>query len=306
MEDSTGKPLVYSPRYEVDIGPHVFPTRKYRLVRDNLIACGDAGPSDFVEPPPATRDELLTVHTPGLLDDLENLRWSHRTRNSELPLSRPIVDAYILAAGGTIYAARLALTAGAGSVRAHIGGGFHHAFADHAEGFCYINDIAVAIRVMQREGRIKRAMVVDLDLHQGNGTAHIFEHDEAVFTISLHQENNYPIKQRSDIDIGLEDFTGDDEYLARLREVFPAAAEKHRPELLIYVAGADPYREDQLGALRLSLEGLHQRDQHVLGEAVRLGIPTVVVLAGGYARNVSDTVEIHTRTIRAALAASKK
>jgi len=299
-------PIIYSSRYEVDIGPHVFPTRKYRLVREQLLARGDALETDFLEPLPASREALLTVHTPGLIDDLENLRWSHRTRNSELPLTRPIVDAYILAAGGTIGAARHALAAGSGSVCAHLGGGFHHAFADHAEGFCYINDIAVAIRVMQREQRIERAMVVDLDLHQGNGTAHIFEHDESVFTISIHQENNYPIKQRSDIDVGLDDFTGDDQYLARLQEVFPSSAERHRPELLIYVAGADPYCEDQLGALRLTMEGLKKRDEHVLAHAVRLGIPTVVVLAGGYARKVNDTVDIHAQTVRLARALSQK
>lgn len=287
--------FIYSSKYEVDIGPHVFPTSKYRLVRDWLLAHGVVAEGDFVEPPPASREELLTAHTAAYLDDLEALRWTHRTQSSELPISREIVDAYRIACGGTILAAREALRAGPG-VAVHIGGGFHHAFADRAEGFCYLNDIAVAIRVMMGERSISRAAVVDCDLHQGNGTAHIFEGEAEVLTVSLHQENNYPAKQKSDIDIGLDDRTGDDEYLARLEAVCRDSVRPHGGELLVYVAGADPYLDDQLGGLSLTMEGLRERDRIVLECARGAGMAAVVVFAGGYAHRLEDTVQIHANT----------
>jgi len=292
--------IIYSPDYEVDIGPHVFPTDKYRLARDLLIRDGAATPADFVEPQPASRADLKTVHTKALLDDLESRRWTEATRQSELPLTSEIVRAYLLAAGGTTLAARMALE-GRQPMVPHLGGGFHHAFAGHAEGFCYINDIAVAIRVMQRDGLIRRALVVDADLHQGNGTAHIFADDPDVFTMSIHQENNYPAKQHSDLDIGLEDFAGDETYLRELGAVYPAIADRHQPQLLVYVAGADPYEHDQLGTLKITLDGLRRRDELVLGGAAMLGIPTVVVMAGGYACDKADTARIHAETVKAAM-----
>jgi acetoin utilization deacetylase AcuC-like enzyme len=292
--------FVYSPRYEANIGPHVFPTSKYRLTRERLLERGLVTEGDFVEPEPATREQLLLVHTPSYLDDLENLRWTERTRYSELPLTHEIVDAYVMAAGGSILAARLAVGE-APHLCVHIGGGFHHAFADHAEGFCYINDIAVAIRVAQQEGLLTRAIVVDCDLHQGNGTAHIFQDDASVFTLSIHQENNYPVKQRSDLDIGLDDFAGDDEYLSALGAALGPALDRHEPELLVYVAGADPYRDDLLGGLRLTKEGLRERDRLVLSAAKERAIPALVVMAGGYARHLTDTVDIHAATCEVAL-----
>ncbi|AXA36124.1 Deacetylase [Candidatus Sumerlaea chitinivorans] len=291
--------FIYSPKYEVDIGSHVFPTCKYRLVRERLLEEGLAREEDFVEPAPATRAQLELAHTPEYLEDLEHLRWTDRTRFSELPLTKPIVDAYVLAAGGTILGARIALTAPE-RLCVHVGGGFHHAFADKAEGFCYINDIAVTIRVMQHEQCIRTAMVVDCDLHQGNGTARIFNNDPTVFTFSIHQENNYPLKERSDLDIGLEDFAGDSEYLSALSEGLEIAFSQHKPELLVYVAGVDPYYDDQLGALKLTKEGMKARDELVLGEARKRGIPAVIVFAGGYARRLSDVVELHTQTCRVA------
>lgn len=292
--------FVYSPRYEVDLGPHVFVTSKYRLTREALLSRGLAKESDFVEPSPPSREELLTVHTAEYLDDLQNIRWTELTRYSELPLTREVVDADILAAGGSILGARIALTAPP-HLCVHIGGGFHHAFDNRAEGFCYINDIAVAIRVVQRDGLIRRAMVVDCDLHQGNGTAYIFSRDPSVFTLSIHQENNYPLKQKSDCDIGLDDFVGDSEYLAALADAMIPAMDRHNPEFLVYVAGADPYYDDQLGELRLTKEGLRKRDEFVLREAKKRGIPTLVVMAGGYARKIEDTVDIHTGTCEVAL-----
>lgn len=291
--------FIYSPRYEIDIGPHVYPTAKYRLVRDRLIAEGVAGPSDFLEPEAASPEELALIHTPEFLDDLEHLRRTRRTMYSELPLTRSVVDAYRIAAGGTILAARLALDR-VQKIVVHMGGGWHHAFADHAEGFCYINDIAVAIRVFESSGRIGRAMVVDLDVHQGNGTAHIFQDDPDVFTISIHQEDNYPIKQRSNVDIGLPDHIGDDEYLRTLESTLGPAMNRHQPDLLIYVAGADPYEDDQLGGLKLTMDGLRRRDELVLKSALHHHVPAVVVFAGGYARRLDDTVAIHAQTCRIA------
>ena len=291
--------FVYSPDYEVDLGDHIFPASKYRLVQERLLSAGLAAPADFVAPAPPTRRDLELVHTADYLNDLLGCRWTERTRSSELPLTHQIARGAMLAAAGTILTAELAL---AGPVRhhVHIGGGFHHAFPDHAEGFCYINDIAVAIRVLQSEGKLHRAMVVDCDLHQGNGTARIFAGSPDVFTFSIHQERLYPRKEKSDLDIGLPDTAGDDEYLGALAGAFPDIARSHGPELVIYVAGADPFFDDQLGALRLSMNGLRRRDELVLGGAAALGIPTATVLAGGYARQVNDTVTIHTMTCQVA------
>jgi len=290
-------PVVYSPEYECDIGRHVFPTEKFRLVRDGLIAAGLVTEQDVLLAAPAPHADLLLVHSQAYLDDLESLRWTSRTRMSELPLTAEIVRAYVLAAGGTTRAARESLTHGFG---VHLGGGFHHAYAELASGFCYINDLAVAIRVLQREGRIQRAAVVDCDLHQGNGTAHLFRDDAAVFTLSLHQEHLYPVKERSDLDIGLDNGVGDEEFNRRLAGGLERVWE-HRPELILYQAGADPFEDDQLGALRLTFAGLLERDRLVLEGCAERGIPAVVTLGGGYARRVSDTVRIHQNTCELAL-----
>jgi acetoin utilization deacetylase AcuC-like enzyme len=289
--------VVHSPAYRCDIGPHVFPMEKFERVRHALVTSGDVREDEILEPSPAPREDLLLVHTPEYLEDLERLRWTPRTACSELPLSEEIVRAYVLAAGGTTMAAREALVRGAGI---NIGGGFHHAFADLASGFCYINDLAVAIRVLQRERLIERAAIVDADLHQGNGTAHLFLNDPCVFTLSIHQEHLYPIKQKSDLDIGLDNGAGDGEFNRRLAQGLEAIW-AHRPEIVLYQAGADPFEDDQLGALRLTFAGLEERDRLVLEGCAARGIPVVVTLGGGYARQVSDTVRIHTQTCRVAL-----
>lgn len=289
---------VWSPEYEVDIGEHVFPTTKYRLIRERLLERGICTEADFLLPSPASDAELLTAHTTAYLDDLAALRRTERTLYSELPITDEIVSAYRLAAGGSILAAQTALDSG--KIVAHIGGGFHHAFSDHAEGFCYINDIAVAIRVMQQQNRIKTAAVIDCDLHQGNGTAHIFEHDPTVATLSIHQENNYPAKQNSTLDIGLDDYADDDEYLSCLQQAVPKFLEKHPPDLVMYVAGADPYQDDVLGRLKLTMHGLEERDRLVLSACAERGIPAVTVTAGGYAQHVKDTVQIHATTCEVA------
>ncbi len=288
-------PVVYSPRYFADLRGHVFPIEKYRLIVERLEAEGILG--DVVEPAPASRAELELVHTPEYLDDFFAARWTPRTASSEIALTPDIARAFALGAGGSILAGRLALEHG---VAMNVAGGLHHAFAGHAEGFCYLNDVALAVRVMQHEGRIARAAVIDCDLHQGNGTAHIFGAEPAVFTFSLHEENLYPVKEKSDLDIGLPSFAGDDDYLPRLREHVPTILDGHRPELVVYVAGADPYAGDQLGTLRLSLDGLLERDRIVLGACRKRRIPVAILLAGGYAARTEDTVTVHVNTYKVA------
>jgi acetoin utilization deacetylase AcuC-like enzyme len=288
--------LVYHERYDLRLGAHVFPSEKYRLVRDGLVAKGIADPADILTPEPATDEDLLRVHTPEWIAKLKNntLTASERMR-LEIPCLRETVEAFWLAAGGSILAARGALVDGFGI---NLSGGFHHAFPNHGEGFCMIHDVAVAIRRMQADAAIRKAIVVDTDVHQGNGTAAIFAKDSSVFTLSIHQQNNYPMpKPPSDLDIDLDDGTGDEEYLGLLRQAVVKSLDAFRPDLLCYVGGADPYREDQLGGLWLSMGGLRRRDELVFGEARRREIPVMVTLAGGYARNTEDTVRIHMNTV---------
>ena len=287
--------LVYHEGYDLKLGDHVFPSRKFRYIHDRLLEEGFAAAEDFVRPEPASDADILAVHEPGWVERLKAGTLSYQElMRLEVPYSRDLVEAFWLAAGGSVRAARLALEQGIGF---NVGGGFHHAFPGHGEGFCAINDIAVAIRAIQREGRIQRAMVVDCDVHHGNGTAGIFAGDDSVFTLSIHQLHNYPSeKPPSSLDIHLPDGVGDEEYLERLGNGYRAAMTMFHPELLIYVAGADPYCEDQLGGLSLTLAGLRERDQLVIWTALRSRVPVVIVLAGGYAVNVQDTVTIHANT----------
>ena len=290
--------FVYSDRYNLEIGAHVFQMDKYRAVKDRLLSEGLALPADFIEPPEPTADDIRLVHTKEYVDDMLNLRWSPRTVRSELPLSQEIVAGFFLFASGTAAACRLSLEDG---VSMHIGGGFHHAFADHGEGFCYVNDVAIGIRKMQQEKRIVRAAVIDCDLHQGNGTARIFHGDASVYTFSIHQEHLYPIKEESSWDIGLDDETGDDAYMDQLSRAVPKVIEAGKPELVVYVAGADPYKFDQLGALRLTKRGLALRDRIVIECCHKRGVPVAPVTAGGYALDPRDTAEIHYNTARECL-----
>jgi acetoin utilization deacetylase AcuC-like enzyme len=291
--------LVYHPGYDLRLGAHVFPSQKFRLVRDALVERGIAAPANILAPEPASDQDILRVHTPEWVEKLKHdtLSASERMR-LEIPYSREAVEAFWLAAGGSILAAHCAQEDGFG---VNLGGGFHHAFPGHGEGFCMIHDVAVAIRRLQAEGAIRKVLVVDTDVHQGNGTAAIFATDPDVFTLSLHQENNYPVpKPPSDLDVNLDDGTGDEQYLELLARALAQAFSRFQPEMLFYVGGADPYREDQLGGLWLSLKGLQQRDALVFAEARQRSLPVVVTLAGGYARNVEDTVRIHVNTVLAA------
>ena len=298
-------PLVYHDAYDLHLGEHVFPSQKYRWIRERLLIDRLAAPEDFVTPEPASDEDILLVHEPGWVERLKHgtLGYQELVR-LEIPYSRKTMEAFWLAAGGSLLAARLALERGVGF---NLGGGFHHAFPGHGEGFCAVNDIAVAVRRVQRDGLVRRAMVVDCDVHHGNGTATIFAGDPSVFTLSIHQFNNYPaVKPPSSLDIHLPDGVGDEEYLHRLADGYRTALTVFQPELLIYAAGADPYCEDQLGGLGLTFDGLQERDRLVLWTALQRGIPVAVVLAGGYAENIFDTVQIHINTVRAARAALER
>ena len=287
--------LVYHERYDLHLGDHVFPAKKYRYLRDRMLRTRFAVAEDFIEPQPASDDDVRLVHDAEYVAKLRSGTLSYQDiLRLEIPYSRQMVEAFWLAAGGSTLAARGALECGIGF---NIGGGFHHAFPAHGEGFCAINDIAIAVRRLQADGLIKRAMVVDVDVHHGNGTAAIFDADPSVFTLSIHQFNNYPSeKPLSSLDIHLADGTGDAEYLHRLGNGFRAALAMFKPELVLYVAGADPYLEDQLGGLSLTLEGLVERDRLVIRTSLMQGIPVAVVLAGGYAQSVEDTITIHLNT----------
>jgi acetoin utilization deacetylase AcuC-like enzyme len=319
--------LVYSDDYYLPIGAHVFPAEKYRRVRDRLLELGVADAKDFVTPALATDQDVLLVHTPQYVHKLKTGTLSPREElELEIPFSPELVRAFWLAAGGSILAAENAIKDG---IAINIGGGFHHAFPDHGEGFCMIHDVAVAIRRMQHDGKIRTAMTVDCDVHHGNGTAAIFAgvripseplpssipstlnsahpakirnaHGGDVFTISLHQENNYPpVKPPSSIDVDLPDGIGDDDYLGWLDNALSSGLRQFTPDLICYIAGADPYREDQLGGLALTIEGLKRRDELVFRVAKTQEIPVMVTYAGGYAQRVEDTVTIHCNTVIAA------
>jgi len=291
--------LVYHERYDLNLGEHVFPSKKYQWLRDRLARTRFAEPEDFVAPEPATDADILLAHDAEWVAKLRSGTLSYQDiLRLEIPYSRQMVEAFWLAAGGSILAARLALRDGVGF---NIGGGFHHAFPGHGEGFCAVNDIAIAIRRLQQDGAIRRAMVVDCDVHHGNGTAAIFSGDDSVFTLSIHQANNYPSeKPLSSLDIHLADGVGDTDYLHRLGNGYRAALAMFEPELIVYVAGADPYQEDQLGGLSLTFDGLRERDRLVLWTALNRRIPVAIVLAGGYAESVEDTITIHANTAKVA------
>jgi acetoin utilization deacetylase AcuC-like enzyme len=315
--------LVYSDKAKLPIGEHIFHADKYVRIRERLRQSGAFADGDFLAPEPCRDEDLLLVHTKLWVEKVLGGMVSTREElELEIPYSTELVEAFCYMTGGSTLASKLALQHGCA---VHLGGGFHHAFADHGEGFCMLHDVAVAIRCMQRDGRIARALVVDCDVHQGNGTAAIFggggnppfppESWTAppapsgqgarvrtsgagdVFTVSLHQQNNYPFwKPPSSIDVDLPDGTCDADYLEWLETALEGARERFRPDLLCYIAGADPYCEDQLGGLALTMAGLMERDRTVYRFARTHGFPVMTTLAGGYARKAEDTVTIHVNT----------
>ncbi len=293
--------IIYSETYLVDIGAHVFPTSKYKRIRERLLKdISLVNRIEFKEPAPATYDDALRVHTREYMEKLTRGKLSYEEiLILELPYSKELIKSSFLCCGGTILAARVALADGVGI---HLGGGFHHAFADHGEGFCVLNDIAVALKKLISEKKVKKALVIDCDLHQGNGTASIFANDKNVFTFSIHQENNYPFyKPKSNMDIGLPDRAKDKEYIDKLEENIPKIISSFRPEIILYVAGADPYEHDKIGNLAVTKRGLLDRDEFIYSQAINYQIPLGVVLAGGYAEKEEDTVDIHFNTIKSAV-----
>jgi acetoin utilization deacetylase AcuC-like enzyme len=290
--------FIYSKHYNLDWDNHIFPVEKYNLVFERIQSAGIASPGDIFAPEPAKPEEVSLVHTPQYLRKLHRLAESPSLEilEFEAPLTEQTLLSVMYHTGGTILAVKTALSRGMAAI--NLGGGFHHAYSDHGGGFCFINDVAVAIRWAQKSGLIKSCIVVDLDLHQGNGTAKIFEEDSSVFTFSMHQENLYPKKEKSSLDVGLADFTNDSEYLAILSENLPRLMDSRKYDLLVYVAGADPFEGDQLGSLKLTKQGLAKRDEFVLSEAKKRSIPVAATLAGGYAHNLNDVVEIHVATCR--------
>lgn len=289
--------LIYSDRYDLNLGEHVFQSIKYKLTKEKLVREGVVDESQILEPMAAPDKDIARVHEAEYIRKLKQGTLSYQEILClEAPYSPQLVRAVWLAAGGSTLAGRRALDEG---VAVNAGGGFHHAFPDHGEGFCVIHDVAVAIRRLQADKVIRTAMTIDCDVHQGNGTAFIFRDDPTVFTLSIHQERNYPNpKPPSDLDINLLDGVEDEEYLAELEKGIHHSLARLHPDLIYYVAGADPYREDQLGGLKLSLDGLARRDRLVFEMAGN--IPVAVTLAGGYARRVEDTVQIHANTARIA------
>jgi acetoin utilization deacetylase AcuC-like enzyme len=284
---------------------HRFPMVKYRRVRERCLDEGILAPADLAEPPAASWDELALVHHPGYLAAVrDGLLPPLAQRRIGFPWSPEMVERSRRSAGATIAAARMALAEAAErgwGVAANLAGGTHHAYPDHGEGFCIFNDAAVAVRVLQREGAIARAVVVDCDVHQGNGTAAIFACDPSVFTFSVHGARNFPFrKERGSLDVELPDGAGDDAFLAALELHLPHVLADFGPGLAIYLAGADPWRDDRFGRLGMSKEGLRERDRYVLGLLREAGIPTAVAMAGGYARDTEDTVDIHVATLRIA------
>jgi len=289
--------VFYSPHYYANIGDtHIFPIRKFELVRDRLLREGTLSPEEIVEPDPATLDDVKLVHTDDYVSRLcAGQLTAREIRRLGLPWSPSLVRRSFYAVGGTISASVTALAEG---FSANLAGGTHNSFADRGEGFCVLNDVAIAIRTLRKRRLIRRAAIIDCDVHQGNGTAMIFSEDPDTFTFSMHGANNYPLfKANSTVDIELPDLTNDTDYLESLTHALPAVFD-WRPDLVFYLAGADPYMNDKLGRLALSIDGLRKRDQLVLQGCFLREVPVATVMSGGYGKEISDTVEIHCNTIR--------
>ena len=285
--------VVYSSYYDIYLGDHVFPGNKFSKIYELICLDEHFSKISIHEPDKATRDQLDLVHTEEYLEDLLNLNVTERTKYSELPLTERIVESFLYGVGGTILAAELTSNYQFVFI---LGGGLHHSFADHAEGFCYLNDVAIATKHYLKHNQGKQVLIVDLDVHQGNGNARIFENDPNVFTFSMHQDNLYPKKETSNFDIPLEEHTTDSEYLLLLDKSLDSIEKAMKPDLIFYLAGADPYEGDRLGNIKLSFQGLRDRDERIKEFAKKNNCKVVILAAGGYAKNFMDTVKIHYHT----------
>lgn len=298
----------YSDRFVLPLPPgHRFPMVKYSRVRERSLQEGVLHPRDLAEPPAATWEELARVHEAAYLERVrEGTLAPLEQRRIGFPWSPEMVERSRRSVGATLAAARVALDEAAEAgwgVAANLAGGTHHAYPGHGEGFCVFNDAAVAVRVLQHEGRVGRAVVLDCDVHQGNGTAAIFASDPSVFTFSVHGARNYPFrKDRSTLDVELPDGAGDEAFLGALELHVPHVLADFRPHLAVYLAGADPFHDDRYGRLAMSKAGLAERDRLVLDACRAAGVPVAVAMAGGYARDTEDTVDIHVGTLRVAAA----
>jgi acetoin utilization deacetylase AcuC-like enzyme len=293
-------PLFYSDVFVLPLpAHHRFPMAKYALLRARLIGCGAFGESELRVPAAATDLEITRAHCPGYLERVTSGSLGPAELKAiGFPWSEAMVQRSKQSSGATLAAAREALTRG---WSANLAGGTHHAFRERGEGFCVFNDAAIAARAMQAEAGLQRVAIIDCDVHQGNGTASIFRGDDSVFTFSIHGARNFPFaKETSDLDIELADGTRDDEYLWHLERGLDETLERSRPQLAIYLAGADPYEDDRLGRLKLTKQGLARRDEFVLGSLKARGIPVAIAMAGGYARDIDDSVAIHANTLCAA------
>jgi acetoin utilization deacetylase AcuC-like enzyme len=285
--------IVYSSYYDIYLGDHIFPGNKFSKIYELICLDEHFSKIHIHEPEKATRNQLELVHTLEYLDDLLDLKITDRTKYSELPLTERILESFLYGVGGTILATDL--TAEYQFVF-NLGGGLHHSFADHAEGFCYLNDVAIATRHYLKKNPGKQVLIVDLDVHQGNGNARIFEKETNVFTFSMHQDNLYPKKETSNFDIPLEENISDSLYLQLLDKSLNEIATKLKPDLIYYLAGADPYEGDRLGNIKLSFKGLKDRDERIKNFAKKNNSKVVILAAGGYAKNFMDTVKIHYHT----------
>ena len=293
--------ISYSDRYMVPLAPtHPFPMSKYRLVRERLLEEGSITNRNLAEPPLACDEDILLVHTEEYwFRCVRGELTAQEVRRIGFPWSEGLVSRSRAAVQGTILAAKHALRDG---VASNLAGGTHHAFPDHGEGYCVLNDIAIATRVLWRDGLVERVAVIDCDVHQGNGTAAIFQNDPDVFTFSMHGAKNFPArKEQSKLDIHLPDSVSDQEYLAILHEQVPHILDNFRPDFVFYQAGVDPFEGDRLGRLKLTLDGLKRRDEFVIAACRERDLPVVTTMGGGYAKDISDTVEAHCNTVRAAL-----
>lgn len=293
--------VFYSDRYMIPLPPnHQFPMAKYRLTRDRLLAEGTITFWNLSEPGLASDRDILLVHDPGYWYRCRRGELTpHEVRRIGFPWSTALVNRSRASVQGTILAAQSAIRDG---VACNLAGGTHHAYPDHGEGYCVLNDIAIATRVLQRDGALRRVAVIDCDVHQGNGTAAIFSGDPDVFTFSMHGAKNYPArKEESHLDLHLPDGLGDDDYLALLDRHLHPILDDFQPGIVFFQAGVDPFHGDRLGKLALSHDGLLRRDRLVLDACRLRRIPVVTTMGGGYARLIEDTVEAHCNTVRAAL-----
>ena len=289
----SGPRIIYTPAYEVDLKNHIFPTSKYRLIKEKLISCYGFSESDFTTPQEVVYDDIAETHSPQYVEKIRGraISFSDELR-MEIPFSIELANAALISCGGTLSACNSALKSYAS---AHLGGGFHHAYPDHGEGFCVFNDVAFAAKKMANKGL--KILIIDADVHQGNGTAHFFRDDPRIFTFSIHQENNYPLnKEISDMDVSVADGTAGPEYNKKLRESLKYIKSEFKADLIIYLAGADAYCDDMLGGLNLSDEDLLIRDEIVKEFSIKTA-PAALVLAGGYSPEIENTVKIHASSV---------